>query len=107
LNVAAQYLDWVLPGNLTSLGDLKPGEGVIAQRGLSKVAVYRDDTGGLHQMSATCPHLGCVVNWNRAEKTWDCPCHGSRFSCEGKVLNGPANVDLAPSVQPKEEASRK
>jgi Rieske Fe-S protein len=57
--------------------------------------VYKDQQGALHQRSAVCGHLGCIVNWNAAEKTWDCPCHGSRFDKLGKVINGPANSDLA------------
>jgi Rieske Fe-S protein len=65
------------------------------RRGLSKVAVYRDESGKLHQRSAVCGHLGCIVHWNAAEKSWDCPCHGSRFDKHGKVINGPANADLA------------
>ena len=64
------------------------------RRGPDKVAVYRDEDGTLHERSAVCPHLGCVVQWNAAEKTWDCPCHGSRFDRHGTVINGPANVDL-------------
>jgi Rieske Fe-S protein len=67
----------------------------VIRRGLAKVAVYRDRSGNLHQRSAVCPHLGCVVAWNQAERSWDCPCHGSRFNCVGKVINGPANRDLA------------
>jgi Rieske Fe-S protein len=69
------------------------------RRGMSKVAVYRDMSGAVYQRSAICPHLGCVVQWNGTEKTWDCPCHGSRFAATGEVLNGPANRDLA---QPEE-----
>jgi Rieske Fe-S protein len=60
------------------------------------VALYREDDGTLHELSATCPHMGCVVHWNNGEGTWDCPCHGSRFSAEGKVLHGPAVDDLSP-----------
>jgi Rieske Fe-S protein len=63
---------------------------------MSKVAVYRDPRGKPHEMSAVCPHLGCIVKWNDAESSWDCPCHGSRFDPLGKVLNGPANSDLPP-----------
>jgi Rieske Fe-S protein len=66
----------------------------VLRRGLSKVAVYRDDGGKLHERSAVCPHLGCIVQWNDAEKTWDCPCHGSRFEKLGSVINGPANRAL-------------
>ena len=63
---------------------------------MSKVAVYRDDRGQVHERSAVCPHLGGIVHWNAAETTWDCPCHGSRFDPLGKVINGPSNVDLPP-----------
>ena len=59
-----------------------------------KLAVYRDDEGTLHERSAICTHLGCVVQWNSAEKTWDCPCHGSRFHCDGHAVNGPAITGL-------------
>ena len=65
------------------------------RRGLKKVAVYRDDQGAIHERSAYCPHLGCVVAWNPTEKTWDCPCHGSRFTAAGDVVNGPAGVGLS------------
>jgi glycine/D-amino acid oxidase-like deaminating enzyme/nitrite reductase/ring-hydroxylating ferredoxin subunit len=62
----------------------------------SKVAAYRDSQGNIHAVSATCSHLGCIVNWNSAEKSWDCPCHGARYSCKGEILNGPAvkNLDV-------------
>jgi glycine/D-amino acid oxidase-like deaminating enzyme/nitrite reductase/ring-hydroxylating ferredoxin subunit len=95
LNVAKQYGDWLTGGDVGSPEDIEPGTGAIIRRGLSKVAVYRDDRGTLHECSATCTHLGCIVDWNDAEKTWDCPCHGSRFDRFGTVLNGPANRDLA------------
>jgi Rieske Fe-S protein len=63
--------------------------------GLKKIAVYKDKTGALHMRSAVCPHLYCIVDWNDTEKTWDCPCHGSRFDRYGKVINGPAVSDLS------------
>ncbi len=97
LNVARQYLDWVTPGEVKSLRDIEPECGAVLRRGLSKVAVYRDDKGKAHEMSAVCPHLGCIVHWNGAEKSWDCPCHGSRFDKFGKVINGPSNADLSPA----------
>jgi Rieske Fe-S protein len=71
-----------------------PGCGAIVRQGLRKVAVYRDDDGGLTRCLAACPHLKCIVAWNAVERTWDCPCHGSRFDARGHVLNGPANSDL-------------
>jgi glycine/D-amino acid oxidase-like deaminating enzyme/nitrite reductase/ring-hydroxylating ferredoxin subunit len=94
LNVAAQYGDLVTGGDVDSVDEIKRGSGAILRRGLSKVAVYRDVHGKVIERSAICPHLGCVVQWNDGEKTWDCPCHGSRFHAEGKVLNGPAISDL-------------
>jgi glycine/D-amino acid oxidase-like deaminating enzyme/nitrite reductase/ring-hydroxylating ferredoxin subunit len=94
LDVAAQFAGYVMPGE--SAGKIPWDSGAVIQRGLSKVAAYRDEKGELHEMTAVCPHLGCIVQWNGEEKTWDCPCHGSRFDKAGKVVNGPANVDLAP-----------
>ncbi len=96
LHVAAGYARWLAPGAAKTAG-LAPGEGVVVQRGLRKVAVYRDPQGGLTECSAVCPHLGGVVAWNGVEKSWDCPCHGSRFDGTGRVLNGPANRDLDPA----------
>ena len=96
-NVAVQYLDWVRPGDVGDTDAIQAGEGAVIRRGFGKLAVYRDPSGYVHEFSATCPHLGGVVAWNRAEKTWDCPCHGSRFDCYGKVLNGPAMSGLRPA----------
>lgn len=76
--------------------DLAPGQAAVKNVGLGQVAGYRDEEGKLHAVSATCTHLGCIVTWNGAEKSWDCPCHGSRFDVEGKVLHGPALKDLEP-----------
>jgi glycine/D-amino acid oxidase-like deaminating enzyme/nitrite reductase/ring-hydroxylating ferredoxin subunit len=96
INVARQYVDYFSSGDIASADDLKPGEGAVVRRGLKKIAVYRDEAGTLHEMTAVCPHLKCIVHWNRTETTWDCPCHGSRFDRLGKVLNGPSVADLAP-----------
>jgi glycine/D-amino acid oxidase-like deaminating enzyme/nitrite reductase/ring-hydroxylating ferredoxin subunit len=90
LNVAAQYADLVTAGEIDDVAQLKPGDGAILRRGVAKVAVHRDDAGVLHERSAICTHLGCVVQWNSTERTWDCPCHGSRFHADGHVVNGPA-----------------
>lgn len=70
------------------------GEGMVLKDRGAKKAVYRDEGGEIHEFNAFCPHMGCLLSWNDAEKTWDCPCHGSRFSCDGKLLHGPAVTDL-------------
>lgn len=77
-----------------SLADLKPGEGAIVEDKGRKVAGYRDSSGQLTVLSKKCTHLGCSVQWNATLETWDCPCHGSRFDAEGRVVNGPAQRDL-------------
>lgn len=94
VNMAAQYADWVTPGDVSEAGQIERDSGAVVRRGAVKVAVYRDASGALHERSAICPHLGCIVAWNPSEKTWDCPCHGSRFDRFGEVINGPANVGL-------------
>jgi glycine/D-amino acid oxidase-like deaminating enzyme/nitrite reductase/ring-hydroxylating ferredoxin subunit len=94
VNVARRYADWVLPGDEAATDDIAAGDGAVVRDGLKKLAVYRDSYGALHQFSAVCPHLGCIVQWNSVERTWDCPCHGSRFDKLGTVINGPANHNL-------------
>ena len=93
-NFVAQYLDWITPGETVDAAKIQAGSAAIIRQGFKKIAAYRDNDGRLHECSAICPHLGCVVAWNSSEKTWDCPCHGSRFTPYGKVLNGPATTDL-------------
>ena len=96
LNVAVQYGDWITPGE-SSFDEIPRGEGRLVRMGAHKVAAYRDDKGLLHLRDATCTHLKCIVDWNSVEKSWDCPCHGSRFSPRGdEVLNGPAVSPLKP-----------
>jgi len=75
--------------------EIEKGEGGIVFVDGQKVAVYRNDDGDLIAMSAKCTHMGCTVGWNAADKTWDCPCHGSRYTATGEVLNGPAAKPLA------------
>ena len=77
-----------------SLRSIKRGEGKIIEREGSKVAASRDDKGRVTMQSATCTHMGCIVKWNMAERTWDCPCHGSRFTPSGQVISGPAESPL-------------
>ena len=101
LNTVAQYADWLGSADVTRAEQVPRGEGAVLRRGLHRVALYVDDAGTPHELSATCPHLGGVVAWNPAEKSWDCPCHGSRFDCHGKVITGPATSDLKPSSPSK------
>ena len=75
--------------------DLQPGEGDIVELNGEKVAGFRDEDGALHAVSTLCTHLGCQLNWNSGDRSWDCPCHGSRFSPDGDVLHGPAVRPLA------------
>jgi glycine/D-amino acid oxidase-like deaminating enzyme/nitrite reductase/ring-hydroxylating ferredoxin subunit len=80
-----------LAGRRRSAEDLLPGQGAVVGDGLGQQAAYRDESGELHSRSARCTHLGCIVSFNGAERTWDCPCHGSRFDArDGTVLEGPA-----------------
>lgn len=74
--------------------DLQNGQGSILETSKGKVAAYRDHDGALHGVAAECSHMGCLLAWNNAELSWDCPCHGSRFSIDGAVLQGPAIHDL-------------
>ena len=73
-----------------STADLARGDARVVHRASQPVGLYRDEEGSTHAVSATCPHMGCLVRWNDAERTWDCPCHGSRFTYDGDVLSGPA-----------------
>ncbi len=80
-----------------AVSELRPGQGgIIVQQG-EKLAAFMDDGGGLHVMSAKCTHMGCTVGWNEAESAWDCPCHGSRYTPTGEVVNGPATRPLPPA----------
>jgi Rieske Fe-S protein len=86
----------------------RPGTGkVVSHRG-KKIAVYRDETGAMHRMSASCTHMGCIVQWNSFETCWDCPCHGSQFAATGEVLQGPAVTPLAAMEEtPPQKRARK
>jgi nucleotide-binding universal stress UspA family protein len=81
-----------------ALSELGKGEGGIVAVAGSKVAVYRDEKGTTHALSAKCTHMGCTVRWNGTDRTWDCPCHGSRFSPTGEVVEGPASKPLPPTA---------
>jgi glycine/D-amino acid oxidase-like deaminating enzyme/nitrite reductase/ring-hydroxylating ferredoxin subunit len=83
-----------VPRPARTLADLEPDEGGIVRSGGRRVAAYRDANGTVHAVSPRCTHLGCEVAWNAAERSWDCPCHGSRFGVDGEVLNAPATSPL-------------
>ena len=91
---AAHFIKDRFEGVTEAASAVAPGEGKIIGRAGDQAAVYRDPQGEVHAVSARCTHLGCIVSWNPAEKSWDCPCHGSRFSADGEVIQGPAVRNL-------------
>lgn len=98
-NVQAAFhliADRVLEGKATKLKDIAPGDAAVVTANGEQLAIRRDLDGSLHVLSAVCTHMGCVVDWNGVDRTWDCPCHGSRFTQEGEVLSGPATAPLEP-----------
>jgi Rieske Fe-S protein len=99
-NVVKRFVGDRLRTETRSVADLAPGEAAILVVGTERVAVHRDEAGVVHAVSPVCTHLGCTVTWNTAELTWDCPCHGSRFNCDGEVIQGPAVKDLEPKEVP-------
>jgi glycine/D-amino acid oxidase-like deaminating enzyme/nitrite reductase/ring-hydroxylating ferredoxin subunit len=95
--VAARFAgDRIAHPQRGSIDDLGSGEAIVDGLPLNPVAAYRDEAGVLHKVSAVCTHLACIVRWNNSERSWDCPCHGSRFDIEGRVIQGPAVKDLKP-----------
>ena len=96
-NVAQRFVgDRLSLLHTPSLAELAIGEGKVVEVDGEKVAAYRDEAGVLHTVSPICAHMGCVVSWNSAETTWDCPCHGSRYDYEGRAIQGPTVKDLEP-----------
>lgn len=97
IDLPAYYIgDRFGASDLSELDSIPRNQGGLVKIGEKKYAIYRDHAGELHAFSPVCPHLGCHVHWNGAEESWDCPCHGSRFSAQGEVCNGPALQDLKP-----------
>lgn len=94
LNVLSQYAQDLPIPEKKNFQSIKEGEGQVVEINRKKYAVSRDSKQNLHIVCAVCPHMKCVVNWNNAEQTWDCPCHGSRFTQEGAVIEGPAMSNL-------------
>ena len=96
--VAAHLVGGYLGSKAKSYDELGPGEAAILKVDGDNVAAYRDEGGALHAVSAVCTHLGCLVGWNQTDKTWDCPCHGSRFELSGEVIHGPATQPLGSKI---------
>lgn len=104
--VAANLVGGYLKRRLDSFSELAPGEAAILKIEGRNVAGYRDESGRLHALSAACTHMGCIVGWNENDRTWDCPCHGSRFALDGEVIHGPAVKPLEPAAGDQAEATR-
>ena len=98
--------DRLAGADVASAGEVAPGEGKILLVNGERVACSRDMSGRLQSVSAICTHMGCVVHWNQTEKTWDCPCHGSRFQPSGEVLAGPAETPLKALNVPQHVAAK-
>lgn len=99
-NAFCQYKDWMTPGERKKIDALAPEEAIILREGLKKIAVYKDLQNKIHINSAFCPHLGGCLRWNKDEKSWDCPIHGSRFDGCGHIINGPAISNLKSCSDP-------
>lgn len=96
--VAADIIgDRLMPGQAASAAEVPAGEARVVRSGTERTGIYRDHDGALHSVSMRCTHLGCLVRFNAAETSWDCPCHGSRFNVDGAVLEGPAVKPLPPA----------
>jgi glycine/D-amino acid oxidase-like deaminating enzyme/nitrite reductase/ring-hydroxylating ferredoxin subunit len=95
LTAVKNFAEYLAPGELGAVRDLKAGRGAIIRQGSSKIAAYRDEAGKLYARSAACTHVGCHLHWNSFETCWDCPCHGSHFAFDGTPLNAPAVSPLA------------
>jgi Rieske Fe-S protein len=87
--------DRATPAQASDAAAVPAGQARVVRDGVGKIGVYRDDNGALHAVSLRCTHLGCLLRFNSAERSWDCPCHGSRFDVDGEVLEGPATAPLA------------
>jgi glycine/D-amino acid oxidase-like deaminating enzyme/nitrite reductase/ring-hydroxylating ferredoxin subunit len=88
------FADRLSRADVAAVSELKPGEGGMVRIRGRKTAVYRDEQGTLHGLSPVCQHLYCLVDWNPAERSWDCPCHGSRYAGDGRAIEGPTTKDL-------------
>ena len=94
-DVVARFIgDRFSKTNIKELAELAPGEAKVVKYDGESIALYKDENGALHAVNPSCTHINCMVDWNSAERSWDCPCHGSRFSMDGEMLTAPARKDL-------------
>ena len=98
------FAEYLTPGEITSLDELKAGQGAILRQGLNKIAAYRSANGELKLHSSSCTHIGCQLHFNSFEQTWDCPCHGSIFGVDGEPINAPAISPLQAAGAPPKQA---
>jgi glycine/D-amino acid oxidase-like deaminating enzyme/nitrite reductase/ring-hydroxylating ferredoxin subunit len=98
IGVAAHLIGGYLSRKQRSFDALGPGEAAILKINGENIAAFRDEQGTVHAVSAVCSHMGCLVGWNQNDRTWDCPCHGSRFELSGEVLHGPATRALGSKI---------
>lgn len=93
-NVATRMVEGLVRSEGRDRDRLRPGDGAILTIHGHKIAAYRDEAGVLHTLDPACRHMGCIVEWDPAEKSWACPCHGSRYRADGQVIHGPAMYSL-------------
>jgi len=98
LEVAAHLVSGYLSRKPKSFDELAPGDAAIMKIDGDNVAAFKDEQGKVHAVSAVCTHMGCLVGWNATDRTWDCPCHGSRFELSGEVIHGPATQPLGSKI---------
>ena len=98
LSVAAHLVSGYLSAKPKDYDALEPGQAAIMKVDGENVAAFKDESGCVHAVSAVCTHMGCLVGWNATDRTWDCPCHGSRFELSGEVIHGPATQPLGAKI---------
>lgn len=98
LGYPARFIKGRVKKSDVKFDEIKSGEGAVVELDGKKTAVYKNEKGEVTKLSPVCTHLGCIVGWNNADKTWDCPCHGSRFEANGALKQGPAKRDLDSSA---------
>ncbi|HEX8380678.1 MAG TPA: FAD-dependent oxidoreductase [Allosphingosinicella sp.] len=98
LEVAAHLAGGYLSRKPKSFDELEPGDAAIMKIDGDNIAAFKDEDGKVHAVSAVCTHMGCLVGWNETDRTWDCPCHGSRFELSGEVIHGPATAPLGSKI---------